>query len=226
VAETPFDVLERAIALPDTSDWREPASGCQPHLGFVDVSDGKSGLALFNAGIPQYEVRDDDQRTLVLTLMRCFAQKNTVRRAEYPDQPGSQCLFEQEFRYALMPHAGDWREAGLLAEANAFLLPLKCAQAGRSGRGTLPRSQSFFEIRPAALQLSAVKPEEDGEATLIRLWNPTDREVAGRLVCGLTPKSARLVSLAEEAGEELAVSGNEIGFAAGPKKIVTVAVGF
>jgi len=226
VAETPFDVLERPIEMPDTSDWREPASGCHPHLGFVDVSDGKSGLALLNMGIPQYEVRDDEKRTLVLTFMRCFAQKNTVRRAEYPDQPGSQCLFPQEFRYALVPHAGDWQEASLLAEANAFLLPLKCAQAGRSEKGTLPRSQSFFEIRPGALQLSAVKQAQEGEATLVRLWNPTDEEVAGKLVCGVTPKSARLVSLAEEAAEKLAISGNEIEFAAGAKKIVTVAASF
>jgi alpha-mannosidase len=225
-AETPFDVLERPIALPDTSDWREPASGCHPHLGFVDVSDGEDGLALLNMGVPQYEVRDDEARTLVLTLMRCFAQKNTVRRAEYPDQPGSQCLFAQEFRYALVPHAGDWRAAGLLAEANAFLLPLKCAQAGRSEPGTLPRSRSFLELRPAALQLSAVKRSEAGDELVVRLWNPTDEDLDARLICGSEPKNARLLTLAEEPGDELAVEGREVRLAAGAKKIVTVGLRF
>jgi len=123
VAETQFDIVPRPINMPDTTGWREPPSPCHPHTGFVDVSDGKYGLAMFNMGIPQYEVRDDKDRTLVLTLMRCFAQKNTVRRAEYPDQPGSQCLFPQEFRYALMPHAGAWEDGQLLAEANAYQLP-------------------------------------------------------------------------------------------------------
>jgi hypothetical protein len=228
VAETPFDVLERPIAVPDGAGWREPPSGCHPHLGFVDVSDGEAGLALFNAGIPQYEVRDDAARTLVLTLMRCFAQKNTVRRAEYPDQPGSQCLFPQEFRYALAPHAGDWEAAALPAQAADFLLPMKCAQAGRSPRGTLPRDCSFVEVRPAALQLSALKRSEDGRELVIRLWNPTGREVPGELRLQRPPRSARLLTLAEEpepAGK-LAANGARVTFAAGPKKIVTIGLKF
>jgi alpha-mannosidase len=223
-AETPFDVVERPIAVPDGAGWREPPSGCHPHLGFVDVSDGKEGLALLDMGIPQYEVRDDVERTLVLTLMRCFAQKNTVRRAEYPDQPGSQCLFRQEFRYALVPHAGDWQTANLVAEAWDYLLPMQCAQAGRSTKGTLPRAHGFLEVRPGSLQLSALKRSEDGGELVVRLWNPLARPVEGTLQFWRAPRSARLLSLAEEPGEELAVHRTAVPFTAGAKKIVTVGV--
>jgi hypothetical protein len=223
-AETAFDVVERPVAVPDGTGWREPPSGCHPHLGFVDVSDGKEGLALLDMGIPQYEVREDAERTLVLTLMRCFAQKNTVRRAEYPDQPGSQCLFPQEFRYGLVPHAGDWQAAGLVAEAWDYLVPMQCAQAGRSAKGTLPRAHSFVELRPASLQLSALKRSEDGGELVVRLWNPTGRPVQGELRLWKAPASARLLTLAEEPAGELAVRGTAVPLTAGPKKIVTVGV--
>jgi hypothetical protein len=221
-AESAFDVVRRDIRVPDGTGWREPPSGCQPQLGFVDVSDGQDGLALFNLGIPQYEVRDDEARTLVLTFMRCFAQKNTVRRAEYPDQPGSQCLAPQEFRYGLMPHAGDWERAGVPAEACAFLLPLRVGQAGRSTEGTLPRALSFFEVHPGILQLSAVKRAEDGKRLVIRLWNPTNRPIEASLRCFRPLRAAHSLTLAEEQGAKLRVRKGCVHFIAGAKQIVTL----
>ncbi|HOX06021.1 MAG TPA: glycosyl hydrolase-related protein [Planctomycetota bacterium] len=225
-AESAFDVVERPVAVPDGTGWREPPSGCQPHLGFVDVSDGTEGLALLDMGVPQYEVREDAARTLVLTLMRCFAQKNTVRRAEYPDQPGSQCLGPQEFRWALMPHRGDWQAGGVMAEAYAYLLPLRAAQAGRSTKGTLPRSASFFALRPAALELAAVKRAEDRDRVILRLWNPSDRETTAELVCLRKPKVARELTLAEEPLGRLKVRKNAVQLRAGARKILTVEIGF
>ena len=224
-AESAFDVVRRDIQVPDGKDWREPPSGCHPHLGFVDVSDGQDGLALLDVGIPQYEVRDDANRTLVLTIMRCFAQKNTVRRAEYPDQPGSQCLIPQEFRYALVPHAGDWEQAGLLAETYSFLLPLRAAQVGRNTKGTLPRTLGFFQVKPGVLQLSAVKRSEDGKRLVIRVWNPTDRCIGGSLQAFRPPRTAHTLTLAEDPIERLRIRKGNVLFTAGPKQIVTLGLG-
>lgn len=221
-AESAFDIVRRSIAVPDGKDWREPPTGLQPQLGFVDVSDGADGFALLNLGIPQYEVRDDENRTLVLTLMRCFAQKNTVRRAEYPDQPGSECPGPQEFRYALLPHAGDWETAGLLAETYSFLLPLRVGQSGRSLQGTLPRSLSFFEVTGGILQVSSIKRSEDGKSVVLRLWNPLDRPVESGVRCYRKPVSAYSLTLAEERQEKLAVRKGLIKFTAGPRKIMTL----
>jgi alpha-mannosidase len=225
-AETPFDVVERPIAVPDGTGWREPPTGFQPHTAFVDVSDGADGLALITLGIPQYEVRDDASRTLALTFMRCFAQKNTVRRAEYPDQPGSQCLFPQEFRYALFPHAGGWEQGGVMREAYAFLLPLRAAAAGRSLNGRLPRANGFLQLAPAILQLAAVKRSEDGRMLVVRLWNPTARRLAGTLKFDRAPSAARLLTLAEERRRKLAVAGKSVSFRAGPKQILTLGLTF
>jgi alpha-mannosidase len=225
-AESAFDVVARPVAVPDGTGWREPPSGCQPHLGFVDVSDGTEGLALLDLGIPQYEVREDAARTLVLTLLRCFAQKNTVRRAEYPDQPGSQCLGPQEFRWALLPHRGNWETAGVLAETYAYLLPLRAAQAGRATQGTLPRSLGFFQLAPATLELAAVKRAEERDRLVLRLWNPTDREVAATLTCFRKPRLARELSLAEEPLARLKIRGNAVLLKAGPRRIVTLEVNF
>ncbi|NQT83952.1 hypothetical protein HQ563_13075, partial [bacterium] len=70
-ADSQFDVVERPIKLRDTKGWNEKAFPTHPQLGFVDVSDGKVGLAILNQGLPEYEVVDDRDRTVAVTLLRC-----------------------------------------------------------------------------------------------------------------------------------------------------------
>lgn len=225
-AETPFDVVERPIKVPTAEGWREPPTGYHPQLNFVDVSDQSGGLALLNLAITQYEVRDDEERTLALTFLRAYALKSTVRPALYPDQPGSQCLFPQEYRYALLPHAGNWQEANIPREAYRFLLPLRAAAAGRGSNGTLPRTASFVGIQPDALQLSAVKRSENGKMLVVRLWNPTGKRVAGRLECLREPVEARRLTMAEERRGKLKVSGRSVELRVKPKEVLTVGLTF
>src|SRR5262249_38292117 len=69
-AEQAFDVVARPISVPDGTGWKEPPHGRHPMKSFVDVSDGRNGFALITKGLPQYEVLDDEPRTLALTLLR------------------------------------------------------------------------------------------------------------------------------------------------------------
>ena len=70
---------------------------------------------------------------------------------------------EHQLRWALMPHAGDWRRAGVDAEAESLTRPLQEGTARRAAPFTLET------IGPVAVEIAAVKTSEDGRARIIRL---------------------------------------------------------
>ena len=70
-ADSPFDVVRRDIPVPDSSGWYEEAARTWPSHSFVSVSDGKETVTVTHKGIPEYEVTDDETRTVALTLLRC-----------------------------------------------------------------------------------------------------------------------------------------------------------
>jgi len=123
--------------------------------------------------------------------------------------------------YAILPHAGDWRQGSLYQEAEAFNLPLQTAQAGRGG-GHLPKQFSFLEVAPREIVLSALKRCEDRDTLVLRMFNPTSQEVDGRVKCGPPVKEAWLTNMNEERRERLPVQRDAVSIPFGHKKIVTV----
>ncbi|HFE51929.1 MAG TPA: hypothetical protein ENK07_00675 [Bacteroidetes bacterium] len=225
-AETPFDVVARPIEREPDSPWRGTWNPTHPFQRFVDVSDGRVGLAFLGEGLREYEVFDRPNRTLAVTLLRAFEVALTTvswRWERHPEMRLSQAPGEHVIRYALFPHAGTWEDANLPEVADRFLVPLRTAQAG-TGSGTLPLSFSALELEPATLQMSAFKPAEDGRATaVVRLYNPTSRAVNGTLRFGWPLRNAWLLNLNEERQQPLTVKDRHtVLLSVGPKKIVTV----
>lgn len=224
-AETAFDVVERAIPLPDTRGWREPYRPGQPHQNFVDLSDGTTGVALLNQGLPQYEAVDDAERTVALTLLRAHRAWNSVRLARYPDQGGTQLRGTYTFEYALMPHAGDWQAGGVLPAAEAFNVPLRAGAAG-PGDGTLPTRHSFLTVEGDGLVMNALKQGEWDESIVVRISNPGTEDVSGRLRTPFGVEHAETVDLLEQnVLETLACGDGCIALRVPAKKIVTVRLG-
>ena len=169
---------------------------------------------------------DSAEWPLAITLLRAymFRQAPVFGRWEaYPGMERTQCLGEWEWSYAIYPHSGDWQN-GVYEQAEDVNLPLEAAQAGAHA-GTLPKSLSFLEILDAPMQLTAFKRAEDQEnAFVVRMFNPTEEAVAGKLSFFKNVKSSWLTDLNEEKQSELKVEGNVIPFIAAKKKIVTVLV--
>jgi mannosylglycerate hydrolase len=91
-------------------------------LHFVDLNDAEQGLAVMSKGLREYEVVDDQRRTLAITLMRSHraymrALKGPMTPDEYDQNPGQHSIGTFEVEYAVMPHMGDWREAGVLTSS-------------------------------------------------------------------------------------------------------------
>ncbi|MEH0152733.1 glycoside hydrolase family 38 C-terminal domain-containing protein, partial [Limibacter armeniacum] len=70
--EGQFDVVKRSLERPDTTEWVEQPMYDFPMHQFVDLTDGKKGAAILVDGLKEYEVLEDQDKTIAITLLRGF----------------------------------------------------------------------------------------------------------------------------------------------------------
>lgn len=180
-AEGQFDVVKRDVKRIDSKDWVEQPMYDYPLHHFADVSDDKNGLAVIVDGLKEYEVKDDKQRTIAVTLFRGFEYIiQPSSKQDYTFQKGSQCLGKSSYRLAIYPHKGDWQIGEVYKEALSFNNPLSLVQSGKA-KGTLPIENSFIKIYPDDLIFSALKKSENENGFVLRVYNPTEKDVEGRI---------------------------------------------
>ena len=102
VADTPFDVVERPIALrPDNTRYREEEVETKPQQSWFAVQAGGRGLAVISSGLLESAVLDLPDRTLALTLLRA-----TRRTVNTDGEPLGQVQGALKFRYWIAPLDG------------------------------------------------------------------------------------------------------------------------
>jgi len=228
-ADTHYDTVERDIAVPDTSTWKEPAMTVYPHYMFSGVQARGKGFSVLVRGLPEYGMIDDESRTYALTLLRTYrfpiigADPENVQSD--PSQSGGQCLRPFEFHYAVLPFKGHYLDGDVKREADFFNVPLRAAQVGKTD-GDLPMALSMVEVKPKSLILTAVKREERGDGVIVRLYNSTGEAVKGSVRFFRKPKSAARVNLNEKAPRKLRVTGSGVALTVPHKKVVTLRFGF
>lgn len=201
-----------------------------PQQTFVDVSNGENGLSVVNNCLVEYQVIDNEKATLALTLLRgvrniiCTEMRSA---GSFPHEKGGQSLGMLEYEYSIYPHEGDWQEAGVYSEAESLNVPIKLIQTSRNESGDLPLEKSFFSIDNEGLVFSTFKKAEDSDGFILRVFNPSEKTIEGRINICNPIKEAYLVSLNEERLEALTVEyNNTIKITAGPNKIVTIEMAF
>lgn len=241
-SEQAFDVVERPVELPAfDKSWREDPMPGAPQKSFVSVYDPakKLGLTVINQGLPEYEIIPavgDKPAAVALTLLRCvgwLSRSDLSTRRDHAGPglatPAAQLRGDHTFHYALMPHKGDWLQAGAQQQAHAFNHPMTGIAAGKASDGQLPAEASFVEMMPRAIALSTVKPSEDGRAIIVRFWNPATRDIpTAKIRFYRAPARVSLVNLAED-GVLQELSPSEDGFFTFPlaaKRIATLRVEF
>jgi alpha-mannosidase len=128
----PFFPVERPARVADdrraaVGPEGQPAVDTHPFHGFVDVSDGKRGLAVFARGLREYEVLPEKNQWMVaLTLVRAVGWLSREDLSTRPggagpsiETPEGQCLRELRFEMALFPH-GRLSTAEIAAVAEAY----------------------------------------------------------------------------------------------------------
>jgi alpha-mannosidase len=139
----------------------------EPGQNWLDVSSRVDalGLALINDFACGYSVADGDMRITVL--------HSTAWSHHNPEvvQPTDNVRWMEqglhEFKYALLPHNGDWQQARIAHRAAAFLEPLQTALTTNHA-GAWPTAQSFLTDTPGSAAITAIKMAEDQSSVIIR----------------------------------------------------------
>jgi alpha-mannosidase len=220
--DSAFDVVKRPISIPDSTGWYEEAARTLPTLSFVDVADGKNGLAVLHYGFSEYEVQDNADRSIALTMLRCFGTAGNPTET-HVFQALAQCQGKHVFRYAVMPHAGDWRSGGVPQAAAAFTSPLRAIVATKHD-GELPPVSSFISFDNPGFIVTALKKAEHENAVVVRGYNPAPEGIeVGITVPGNTASVTR-ITLEEKPLGDLTLAKNKAAFTVGKGEIVSLLI--
>ena len=124
------------------------------------------GVGILNDGKYGCDVSDSTAR---LTTLRCppYAYHEphvfgTRTRYDWVDQG------YQEFIVVLRPHVGDWRDAGIVPAARAANVPILPVTMHCHG-GELSPAASLLGYPLQKMELTALKPTEDGDGFIVRI---------------------------------------------------------
>ncbi|MEW6753809.1 MAG: glycoside hydrolase family 38 C-terminal domain-containing protein [Candidatus Latescibacterota bacterium] len=179
-----------------------------PAQNWVDLGGPDRGVALLNRGLPGNNAADG---ALILSLMRCTSIVAYGFGGGYEpgmsSDSGHEVGQERAFDYALVPHAGDWRQAGLFRQGMEFVHPLR-VQAAAPHPGRLPARWGFLRVSDPRVVVSALKTGEEGGAVL-RLYEATGQP-ARQVRVGLAgrPVAASEVNLVEDPLSELPLAAD------------------
>ena len=127
-----------------------------------------------------------------------------------------------EFAYAVLPHAGGWREGGVVAEAALFNQPLRQLSGDGEESVVSTQSRSYVSVDDPNLVLDTIKRAEDSDAIVLRLYEAHGARGVARVRLALPFDSANRANALEDVGDELEVDGGTIVVPYRPHEIVTV----
>jgi len=166
---------------------------------WADLGDREYGVALLNDSKHGYDIHDGVMR---LSLLRA---------PTHPDPNADQG--RHRFTYALLPHRGDFRTAGVIEAAEELNMPLAERPTGLPA-GT---SRSLVSLDTRQVKVEAIKRAEDSDAVIVRLYEAWGRPCAARVTTTLPARRAKLCDLLErERGE----TGLDLSFR--PFQVVTL----
>ena len=137
------------------------------------------------------------------------------------------------FRYGFLPHAGSWRDGGVVEAGAEFSAPLAVATAEGEG-GSLPREAKLLSLNAPGAIVTAVKPagnpvsrferspSDPSRGIVVRAYDATGRGNAGRLALGSGIVSASATNLMEEVSGALDIVEGGVDLRFGPLSVETV----
>jgi len=175
-----------------------------PAQRWADLGDGDYGVALLNDSKHGYDIHDSVMR---LSLLRA---------PTHPDPNADQGL--HRFVYALMPHRGDFREAGVIQAAEELNTPLRFAPADLPA-GT---SRSLVQVDTPQVIVEAIKRAEDSDAVVVRLYEAWGRSCRPRIETSIRHSRALLCDLLERDQQEVPTDGSTLELDFTPFQVVTL----
>jgi len=228
LADSPFDVVERPIALrPDNHIYRELEVETKPQQSWTAVFDKARGLAVVSVGLPESAVRDLPERPIALTLFR-----STGRTVMTDGEPDGQLQGELVFRFAIVPLRGQPDRQALSLLGQRLAAGLRAVQL-QDIDVALHRTPTALPLEGGLLQIEGpvvvTSTRQVGEGLEVRMFNPYERPVQSVLRLPDLPASLKRFTQAQRVdfesvplGEARPLTGGEVTLDMGTKKIVTV----
>ena len=153
--EATYDIQFGNVKRPThwNTSWDQARFETVGHF-WADLSERSYGVSLLNDCKYGYDIKDNQMR---LTL---------IKAAKVPD--ASADLGYHEFKYALLPHEGDWVEGGTDREAWSLNSPLGWFH-GAAAVAPAP----LFQLVGPHVKVAAVKKAEDFDAWILRIYEYT-----------------------------------------------------
>ena len=172
---------------------------------WMDFSEGHYGVSLLNDCKYGHSVNDG---VIGLTLLKSGVEPHPNADVEV-----------HEFTYSLLPHAESWQQAGTVQEAYKLNQSAYAVIGGEAGK-----TASFASVNKRNVILETVKAAENGEGTVLRLYECENARTKVTVTLPESTKAAYLTNLLEEIESELDVVNNAVTFTIKPYEIITVLV--
>jgi alpha-mannosidase len=177
---------------------------------WVDLSEPGYGVALLNDSKYGHDIAGNVIR---LSLLRA---------PTWPDPEADRG--HHHFRYRLLPHAGDLREAGVINAGYDLNVPVRVVTT-TSHPGSLDPMASMLSVDAPNVVIEAVKQADDGSGTLVvRLYEAWGRRGRVALHLPWSPRHVSCADLLERPIGDLAVEGRAVTFDLTPFEISTLLV--
>lgn len=224
--ESAWDVAKRSIKWADHKDNKEDFYSFQPMQNFVDVNDNKIGFAFLSKGLREYEVEDDENRTLKITLIRTQRAYMTANSKMTIDEThkytGQHCIGTLTYEFGLYPHTDDWNKGDVFKAAYANKVPLK-AILGTPMNGELKDNGSFIKVEGGNNNIvsGCLKLAENGKDIVYRIWNNSMETKKLTISTVLPIKEIKEIMLDETIVGDINVKDNKFTYELKPAKIAT-----
>ncbi|HVM68691.1 MAG TPA: glycoside hydrolase family 38 C-terminal domain-containing protein [Gaiellaceae bacterium] len=198
--ETAFGTTERPTHF--STAWDRARYEVPAHR-FADLSEHGFGVALLSDAKYGWSCHGSDLRLSLL------------RSPKSPDPAAD--MGAHRFAYALLPHAGGWREAGVLAEAHRFNQPLRWGAAG-----ALEAGRAVASVDDPNLVLDTVKRAESSDELVLRLYEAHGARGTALLHVALPFSEAVLATGLEDDLEPLRLAEGAVELPYLPHQLLTV----
>ena len=169
----------------------------------MDFSEGHYGVSLLNDCKYGHSLKDG---VISLTLIKSGVEPNPVTDQEM-----------HYFTYSLYPHAETWRQANTVQEGYKLNQPAYAVLGGEPGA-----AYSYASVEQKNVILETVKQAENGEGTVLRLFESENARTKTALRVPAGTKAAYSCNLLEEIEEELPVVDGKVTFVTKPFEIKTI----
>ncbi len=177
-AEIPYGAIER------------PANGVEePMLQWVEVSgiygkNKKYGVAIASDSLCAYDVKGGEVRLTVLRsplyAHHVPASPSDTKNPRYMNQG------LHTFKCRIIPHPDEWQQAKVVNLSQELNQPL-ISFVTHSHPGNLPGERSWITVKPDNVILVSLKPAEEGNNLILRLFESTGRKTTAQVNLSFLP---------------------------------------